>query len=259
MTDKQPAEILDLQSDIIYGPLNSRRLGRSLGLNLLPTTSKLCSMNCCYCQYGWTAKLSASGEHVAELPTLNDVKRALEAALQSGKEFDYLTFSGNGEATLHPRFAEIVDLILDLRQACTASFKLAMLSNGTTAGDPALRAAFAKIDLPIIKLDAGNEAMFKKMNHGVPPVDLAGILEGIKTLEKVVIQSMFVRGSVDNSTEAEVESWISRLREVRPLWVQAYSLDRGTADKRLRQVSQAQLMEIAAKAAAATGIKVDVF
>ncbi len=252
-------ELLQLQNDILYGPLNSRRLGRSLGLNLLPTTFKLCSMNCCYCQYGWTTELTAKTADAGELPTANEVAAALKSVLQTGETFDYLTFSGNGEATLHPEFTQIVDIILEMRLAFKANFKLALLSNGTTAGDPALRHAFDKIDLPIIKLDAGNEKTFKRVNHGVPPIKLADILSGIKTLKNIVIQTMFVQGSIDNSTDKEVSTWIERLQEIRPRWVQIYSLDRGTADKNLQVVEQQRLQQIADMLESRTGIISEVY
>ncbi len=251
--------LLSLQPDIIYGPVKSRRLGRSLGLNLLPTAFKLCSMNCCYCQYGWTTELTAKvGEHKG-LPSADDVRAALESVLSKGQEFEYLTFSGNGEATLHPEFAKIVDLILELRSSFGASFKLALLSNATTVNRVDLADAFRKIDLPLMKLDAGNTSMFKKVNHGVPPVTFDDIVTGIKAMNKVVIQTMFVKGSVDNSTDQEVDSWIARLKEIKPRWVQIYSLDRGSADDRLQVVGQPRLQQIALKVQKGTGIKVDVY
>lgn len=252
-------DLLQLQPDIIYGPVRSRRLGLSLGLNLLPLSYKLCSMNCHYCQYGWTARLTNEATDCRDLPSPAAVTHAVEEVLQAGQAFDYLTFSGNGEPTLHPDFPRIVDAIVKLRTAHQAKFKLALLSNGTTAGKQELQETLGKIDLPIMKLDAGNARMFKKINHPARLVRYEDVIRGLRSLQGIVIQTMFVRGSVDNSTDDEVAAWIDRLREIEPLWVQMYSLDRGTADHRLKQVPRARLEQIAARASLATGLKIDVF
>ncbi|MFQ5649310.1 MAG: radical SAM protein [bacterium] len=250
---------MQLQKKIIYGPVQSRRLGRSLGVNLLPLTAKLCSMNCCYCQYGWTSRWTNTPDAKDGLPPLREIELAIGEVLKSGLTFDYLTFSGNGEPTLHPDFETIVNRVLKMRATLRLDFKLALLSNGTTTPDPQLRKTFARIDLPMMKLDVGNEAAFKRMNHGVPPVRFSDILAGIKSLDRVVIQSMFVAGRVDNSTEAQVDTWIDALREIAPLWVQIYSLDRVAADNALHTVERARLMQIARRAQEATGLQIDVF
>jgi wyosine [tRNA(Phe)-imidazoG37] synthetase (radical SAM superfamily) len=253
-------QTIELQQGILYGPVKSRRLGRSLGINLLPTSFKLCSFNCAYCQYGWTQALSPRAEEFRrQLPSVEMVLQALRETLLQNPNFDYLTFSGNGEPTLHPDFPQIVEMVRDWRDRWRPGVKLALLSNSTTCGIPKIRKAIQKIDLPIMKLDVGNELAFRRMNHGVPPITLRSIVDGLLSLERFVIQSMFVRGRVDNSTDREVKSWINRLKELHPLGVQIYSLDRGTANEKLQKVERQRLEEIARQATELTGLKIDVF
>ncbi len=252
--------ILQLQGGIIYGPVNSRRLGQSLGLNIMPTDFKLCSLNCAYCQYGWTRMQTNSGEdHKDVLPSLPEIISATRQAFNVYKNFDYFTFSGNGESTLHPDFPEIVQAVRQIRDQMAPSVKIAILSNSTTCGQPEIKNALSHIDLLIMKLDAGNERTFKKLNHGLPPVSLASIVEGLKPLKKIVIQSMFVKGKIDNSKDKEVDSWIDKLKELNPLYVQIYSVDRGTANNRLIKVESVRLQQIAELAQKKTGLQVEVF
>ena len=252
--------LLPLQQGIIYGPLKSRRLGRSLGINLLPTAFKLCSLNCSYCQYGWTKELTNCAEKYRKyLPSVTDVTQSLVEVLRFHKEIDYLTFSGNGEPTLHPDFPEIMDETISIKEKLMPKVKIAVLSNSTTCWRPKIKAALVKIDQPIMKLDVGNQACFKKMNHGPAPVTFERIFDGLKWLSDIAIQTMFVRGKVDNSTDQEVKSWINRLEEINPLWVQIYSLDRGTASDRLERVEPARLQEIANMAKEMTGLVIEVY
>lgn len=253
-------KLLDLQPGIIYGPVKSRRLGRSLGINLLPTRFKLCSLNCAYCQYGWTTELTHSAEdYRQQLPTLTEVVLAVRRALEDNREIDFITFSGNGEPTLHPDFSGIVPAIRRVRDQMMPRSKIALLSNSSTCWQPEIIEALEKIDLPIMKLDVGNELAFKKLNHGVPPVTFEKIVLGLQSLGAMAIQTMFVRGKVDNSTDREVRSWIERLKELNPLWVQIYSLDRGTASDQLESVDHCRLLEIAHMAKEATGLKIEAY
>lgn len=252
--------ILELQKDIIYGPVNSRRLGRSLGINLMPATVKVCSMNCCYCQYGWTSKVTTDGTEFKTLfPAFGDVQAVLRDAFSGSLAFDYVTFSGNGEPTLHPDFPDIVRFTRELIASTKPFVRLALLSNSTTCANPVVRRSLDGIDLPMMKLDAGNERMFRKMNHGPPPVTLQNIVDGLKALSRCVIQTMFVQGAVNNSTDSEVDSWVARLREVKPSWVQIYSLDRAPANDRLASVPKKRLQEIAGIAESETGLEIEVF
>ena len=158
--------VLPLQDDILYGPIYSRRLGRSLGINLLPTTYKLCSFNCLYCHYGWTdAHTLDVKAHAADLPAAETVVERLRIALRSLLDFDCLTFSGNGEPTLHPQFAEIVDQVVHLRDQYRPDVRLALLSNSTGLLLSGVRECIHRIDLPVFKLDAGTAQTFRKVNR----------------------------------------------------------------------------------------------
>lgn len=174
-------------------------------------------------------------------------------------DFDFLTFSGNGEPTLHPDFPQIVDRILEMKAFFRSDIKLAILSNSTTCADKKIRETFSKIDLPIMKLDVGNENAFKRINHGAPSVSFKSIVEGLKSLEWFVIQTMFVQGAINNSTDYEVDSWIERLQELNPLWVQIYSLDRTPANKKLEQVALSRLRQIAERTEKMTGLTIEVY
>ena len=252
---------IELQKGIIYGPVKSRRLGRSLGLNLLADNYKLCSFNCAYCQYGWTKKLTTDAEGCrSDFPTVEDIINALRERIAANPDFDYITFSGNGEPTMHPEFTQIVEAVKQIRDQRLPKVQLALLSNSATCSDPKIRESIEKIDLPIMKLDAGNELMFKKINHGAPPLTLQQIVDQLQSLKRMVIQTMFVAGRrVNNSSDWEVRSWMHRLEELRPLWVQIYSLDRGAANDRLEQLPRERLNEIARRVIETTGLKVEVF
>ena len=251
--------LLPLQPGIIYGPLKSRRLGRSLGINLLPTAFKVCSLNCSYCQYGWTKELTNSAVKYREyLPSIQDVRQSLTGALRLNNEIDYLTFSGNGEPTLHPDFSEIIDEVLNIREKLAPNVIIAVLSNSTTCWQPKIKQALESIDLPIMKFDVGNKAAFKKMNHGPAAVTFEHVFHGLQSLRNIAVQTMFVQGKVNNSTRKEVESWVNGLEEIDPLWVQIYSLDRGAASKQLARVEPTRLQEIANVAKEKTGLLIEV-
>lgn len=258
----QHSNVLALQPAIIYGPVQSRRLGRSLGINLLPTSEKICSLNCSYCQYGWTDTVlpdsNGYGYH-SLFPSPQSVILAVRDVLKYDHHFDFITFSGNGEPTLHPYFPQIVKMVLELKNTYRSDIQLALLSNSTTAIDPRIHHAFECIDLPIMKLDVGNERAFKRLNRGKRPVTYQRVIDGLTSLKRYVIQTMFVKGRVSNSTDAEVESWIQQLQQLRPEWVQVYSLDRGTADQRLQKVELPHLKEIAQRAQTRTGLTVEVY
>ncbi|MEW5765771.1 MAG: radical SAM protein [Acidobacteriota bacterium] len=256
---------IPLQQGILYGPVRSRRLGLSLGLNLLPDEIKACSLNCRYCQYSWTGLLTGDGRAVAPfLPTREAVREALRARLlelaAGGTPPDVLTFSGNGEATLHPDFPSIAADVTELRDALAPRCRTAILSNSTTIHRPEIRRALLALDLPILKLDTGREETFRKLNAPAPGVTFAHILDGLRAMEgRAILQSLFVTGSVDNSTEEEVVAWIRAVAAIRPHHVQIYTLDRGTADRGLRPVERTRLLAIGDALQASCGVRAEVF
>lgn len=256
----EQATTIPLQQGIVYGPVRSRRLGLSLGLNLLPDEAKACSLNCRYCQYSWTGLLTASPEKIRPfLPSREEVRAAVERALHEllrrGTPPDVLTFSGNGEATLHPDFPAIVDDLLILRDRLAPACRTAILSNATTVDREEIRKALLCLDDPILKLDAGREETFRRLNGPAPTVHFASILDGLKALgSAAVLQSLFVQGAVDNAAPGEVEAWLEAVASIGPRYVQIYTLDRGPADRGLLPVDRERLDAIARTLTERTGV-----
>jgi wyosine [tRNA(Phe)-imidazoG37] synthetase (radical SAM superfamily) len=253
-------QTLKLQEGIIYGPIKSRRLGRSLGINLLPTTHKLCSFNCIYCQYGWTfATTDDALEYADELPTTDGLEEALESWLKLGQNVDYITFSGNGEPCLHPQFDQMVEVASKLRNKYIPQAKLAVLSNSTCLGKSHVINGLKKLDVRIMKLDSGSEDTFQKVNRPHRDIKYEEIVENLKNLDDVIIQSLLVNGEVSNIENQKIEKWIERIDYIKPRGVQIYSIDRPSAKENLKLVGKEKLKEIAQKAEKATGISVKVF
>jgi wyosine [tRNA(Phe)-imidazoG37] synthetase (radical SAM superfamily) len=260
----QPLRKISLQRGIIYGPVPSRRLGQSLGINLLPTNHKLCSFNCLYCQYGWTKNVTFSPEaQLRNLPSVDAVEAALETALtglgREGKTIECITICGNGEPTLYPALAEAIVATKTLRDRYQPQARVAILSNSSTVGNPAIRAALDRLDLKIMKFDAGSEEMFRQLNHPAAPVYMGDIIAGLKQLKDCYLQACFVQGRVTNADPDSVAMWIEKIREIHPLAVHIYSLDREPADKRIERVSLATLEWIANEARWRAGVTADVF
>jgi wyosine [tRNA(Phe)-imidazoG37] synthetase (radical SAM superfamily) len=246
----RPLNKMSLQRGIIYGPAPSRRLGQSLGINLLPTDHKVCSFNCLYCQYGWTKKAAFSpDERLENMPSLEAVGTALETALSAlgrdRKKIDSITICGNGEPTLYPALAEVIVGAKKLRDRYQPQARVAILSNSSTVGNPAVCRALDLLDLKIMKFDAGSEDMFRQLNHPAAPVYMGEIIAGLKALKDCYLQSCFVQGRVTNADPDSVGMWVEKVREIHPLAVQIYSLDREPADKRIERVSVTTLQWIA--------------
>ena len=239
--------LLNLQANIIYGPVRSRRLGRSLGINILPTGRKVCSFDCLYCQYGFSQGKTReeAGKERNRLPTVTEVLSAVEGAvLNLSPPAAYLTFSGNGEATLHPNFKEIVLGLRDIRVRLCPGSKTAILSNSSMVNDPLIREALALLDVRIMKLDAGTEEMFVHYNRPAKGITLEGTVAGLVALEDVTIQSLFTRGPEGNFTQEHVSAWIQQIKKISPLFVQLYTLDRESPTTSLIPVEKSELLHI---------------
>jgi wyosine [tRNA(Phe)-imidazoG37] synthetase (radical SAM superfamily) len=254
-----------LFNDVIFGPVRSRRLGLSLGINLLPLHSKFCSFNCIYCECGWTPPNQARHP---EFPSRAEVSHFLALKLKALAEEqhlpDALTYAGNGEPTLHPEFAEIVDDTLVLRDQYAPEAKVTVLSNSTMIGHSRIFAALQKLDNNILKLDAGSESMFNLINNPVEPVDFPGLIENlVKFRGNLTIQSMFLRGNfkgqvVDNTTPGEVDAWIGHLLRINPKLTMIYPIARATPVHNLEKIESDELEQIAEKARLA-GLNVQVY
>ncbi|MBN1516291.1 radical SAM protein [Candidatus Sumerlaeota bacterium] len=251
-----------LISRIIFGPVDSRRYGRSLGVNPLPAGVKLCSFNCPYCECGWT-DVPASREARAELfPTAAEITTALRTVLEQAAAeklpIDTITFAGNGEPTLHPEFPALIDAALAARNELAPSAGLVALSNSTTLHRPEIVAALSKLDRQVMKLDAGTQECFRRIAMPIEPMSLDSIEANIQKLSRVVLQCMFVQGRVDNTGDEEVAAWLERVKRIQPLSVQIYSLDRKAADYRLEPVPRETLERIAERVRQA-GLMAEVF
>jgi wyosine [tRNA(Phe)-imidazoG37] synthetase (radical SAM superfamily) len=236
--------MIPLQKNIIYGPVNSRRLGLSLGLNVLPAKVKICSFDCQYCQYGWTGGYD---DTVVDklLPSKDEILGALEVNLKNKRvKPHYITFSGNGEAMLHPHFPELVDGVNLLRDKYSPGSKTAILSNSTMVHLPEIRQALSKLDMRIMKLDAGNEEVYMNYNRPVIKFKFDRIIEGLTLMDDVTIQALFTSGPEGNYTEDNIKSWIAKLKLIKPAFVQLYSLDRGWPSENITYVSKQDLLRV---------------
>jgi wyosine [tRNA(Phe)-imidazoG37] synthetase (radical SAM superfamily) len=250
-----------LSDDVVYGPVRSRRLGRSLGVNVLPFNVKVCSFNCNYCQCGWTYDTT---DHATlqqyTWPTPKEIEDGVGRRLaELGGKVDSITFAGNGEPTLHPEFSDCVRGVLRARERHAPKAKVDILSNGSHMDRADVVEGLNLLDERYIKLDAGDEATFMDMNTPVMNVSLEEIVGWVGQLRDFVGQSMFCRGRIDNTTDAAVDAWVRTCAAAKPKSVQVYSISRFPADARLTTVPRERLEQIAARLRDGAKIPAEVF
>lgn len=241
-----------LFSSPIFGPVYSRRLGVSLGINLLPSSGKICSFDCIYCECGYNKDRRTK----FPLPTREEVRTALENKLkemhQTGTAPDVLTFAGNGEPTCHPNFPEIIDDTLLLRDTYFPKAKVSVLSNANFIFRPAVFEALNKVDNNILKLDTADEAYIRMVNRPADNYSVTEIIERLKAFQgRCIIQTMFMKGkylgkSVDNTTDRYVLPWLEAVKSIAPRQVMIYTIDRETPEQDLRKASAEELDRIVA-------------
>lgn len=239
-----------LFEEIIFGPVMSRRLGVSLGVNLLPTSSKYCNFDCIYCECGWGNEFDKSG-----LPSREDVREAMLSKLsdmkEDGKSLDVITYAGNGEPTLHPEFADIIDDTIELRDKLYPEARIAVLSNATVINRVDVFKALKKIDDNILKLDSAFIETIELLNKPKYKFNIDKVVDNLKKFNgKLIIQTMFVKGTyngieVDNSTDEEIDAWIEKVVEINPMQVMIYTIDRDTPTDTLVKVPKEDLDSIA--------------
>jgi len=243
-----------LFNQLIFGPIHSRRLGLSLGVNLLPVDAKICTFNCIYCECGYNTTLNDS-----PIPSREQVYEALETKLKEMKSVgqipDVITFAGNGEPTLHVEFEKIIEDTIRLRDTYCPTAKVSVLSNSTRINKPNIFNALNKVDNNILKFDSAIDKTMKLMNCPVGKhINVEWLIEQLKKFEgHLTIQTMFLRGEFkgekfDNTTEPEVEAWLNAMAEIHPQEIMMYSLDREAPTKTLQKVSVAEMEVIASKA-----------
>ena len=243
-----------LFEDIIFGPVNSRRLGVSLGLNLVPVNRKVCTFNCIYCECGWTNERHLPSEGFPGRDLVSDsLKKKLVEMRSVGLKPDSLTFAGNGEPTLHPGFGSIISDTIEIRDRYAPEARIVVLSNASLAGRPSVREALKRVEKNILKLDTGFEATFRILNRPPPGIKLADIIGNLKLFpENLIIQTLFIRGShggnhIDNTKEEEVAALLELYREIKPAEVQVYTIARDTPINTLQRIPLAVLEAIAAR------------
>jgi wyosine [tRNA(Phe)-imidazoG37] synthetase (radical SAM superfamily) len=226
-----------LFDEIIFGPVKSRRLGVSLGINLLPTKKKICNFNCVYCECGWTRDIEKAVSH---LPQRDEVFNSLELKLSEMKEQgifpDVITYAGNGEPTLHPEFSGIIDDSILLRDKYFPDARIAVLSNATTISNPLIKEALLKVDQNILKLDSAFEPTIRKHNQPGVNIDVEELIKNLIAFHgKLIIQTLFLRGMhngtvIDNTTTVEINAWLKAIERIRPAEVMIYTISRDTPE-----------------------------
>jgi wyosine [tRNA(Phe)-imidazoG37] synthetase (radical SAM superfamily) len=243
-----------LFNEIIFGPVKSRRLGVSLGINLLPAKRKTCNFNCIYCECGWTRNIE---KVVSNLPRREEVYEALDLKLSGMKAKsqspDVITYAGNGEPTLHPDFAGIIDDSITLRDKYFPKAKIAVLSNSTTITDPLVKAALLKVDMNILKLDSAFDRTVKIHNQPGVNINVEELINNLIGFNgKLIIQTLFLKGIyngiiIDNTTPEEVNTWLKAIERIKPSEVMIYTISRDTPEGgQLNKVPLRDLRRIAA-------------
>jgi wyosine [tRNA(Phe)-imidazoG37] synthetase (radical SAM superfamily) len=253
-----------LFDEIIFGPIKSRRLGVSLGINLLPVNGKVCSFDCLYCECGLNEAFKGG-----KIPKTAEVLEALELKLKSMQKEniipDVLTFAGNGEPTLHPDFAFIIDKTIEMRDLYFPNAKVSVLSNATGLDKPSIFNALLKVDNAILKLDSAIDATVRILDR--PTSNSYTVRQQVDRMKsfkgKLIIQTLFTKGAYkgqtfDNTTEEEVSAWVELIQEIAPESVMIYAIDRETAVQGVSKVSLKVLRDIAKRVKEETGIPVSV-
>ena len=235
-----------MRETLVFGPIHSRRLGSSLGINLLPQQGKICNFDCIYCECGW----NKDGRGDRQLPTAEDLRQTLTAKLQQcladGTPIDSITFSGDGEPTLNPDFAAIIDITLELRDRYYPAAKVSVLSNATRIGREDVFQALRKVDNPILKIDAPTAALAAKINQPQCDYDVDQVVEDLRRFEgNFVLQTMFLKAPEFDSSSPEVlEGWMRIVRDLRPREIMVYTIDRETPMKGLQKMTVDQMREL---------------
>lgn len=242
-----------LYDNIIFGPVRSRRLGLSLGVNLLPVESKLCNFDCIYCECGWNEDHVGRRRFNSREDVRDMLRDTLQAMVAKCELPDVITFAGNGEPTMHPDFEPIIEDTIALRDQICPQAKVSVLSNATQIHREDVRRALLRVDNNILKLDSAFDSTVQLINKPQGSYSVARTVELMKLFEgKMILQTMFLRGEylskrVDNTTAEEVDAWLDIVAQIKPRQVMIYSLDRDTPCQTLEKVGREELLQIAAK------------
>jgi wyosine [tRNA(Phe)-imidazoG37] synthetase (radical SAM superfamily) len=238
----------------IFGPVQSRRLGVSLGINLLPDDGKICTFDCVYCECGFNDERRTRSHHPARERVAEELERQLIKMNEEGRLPDVLTFAGNGEPTSHPHFPEIIDDTIRLRNRYSPQSKISVLSNATFIGRPRIREALLKVDNNILKLDTVDNEYIRRVDRPTQPsYDVNKIIENMKLFNgRLIIQTMFLKGDgTDNTGDEYVLPWIEALKDIKPESAMIYTIDRETPNKNLLKATPEEFDRICAMVIAA--------
>ena len=237
-----------LREETVFGPIHSRRLGSSLGINLLPVNGKICSFDCIYCECGW----NRDGKDDKRIPSAAEVRSALEDKLSTlmleGVGIDSITFSGDGEPTLNPEFPRIIDDTLRLRDVFYPDAKVSVLSNATRVHVPEVFEALRKVDNPIMKIDAPTDELVRLIDNPAPGYSLARTIAALRRFEgDFVLQTMFLRSpDFDSSSPEVLDGWKAIVRDLRPRKIMVYTIDRPTPMQGLEKFSVERMHSLVA-------------
>jgi wyosine [tRNA(Phe)-imidazoG37] synthetase (radical SAM superfamily) len=235
-----------MRETIVFGPIHSRRLGSSLGINVLPEKGKLCNFDCIYCECGW----NRDGRGDTRLPSAEDLRAALEdkltACSREGIGIDSITFSGDGEPTLNPDFPAMVDITLELRDRFFPQARVSVLSNATMVHKDDVFEALRKVDNPILKIDAPTTELARRINRPARGYRVEAVVEALKRFEgDFVLQTMFLRsGDFDSSSPEVLEGWMDIVRTLRPREVMVYTIDRETPQAGLAKFTVEEMRDL---------------
>ena len=237
-----------IREETVFGPIFSRRLGTSLGINLLPQKGKICNFDCIYCECGW----NKDGRDDTVLPRAEkvrtDLKNMLEKLRQQGTKVDSITFSGDGEPTLNPEFPQIIDHTLSLRNQLAPTAKVSVLSNATRVHLPDIFAALTKVANPIMKIDAPTNELIARLNHPAPGYDIAHVVDALKRFKgNFVLQTCMLRSkeyNFDSSRPEVLEGWMQIVRELKPRQVMVYTIDRPTPAQGLEMFTPEEMTRL---------------
>lgn len=240
-----------LYPQIIYGPVRSRRLGLSLGVNLLPLEAKLCTFDCIYCECGWNGENAGSRRFNSREQVAAALESTLVAMAADSQLPDVITFAGNGEPTMHPDFEGVIADTIALRDKYAPTAKISVLSNATQLHRADVVRALERVDNNILKIDSLDEEMARLINKPCCNYSVAKVVEQLKAFNgKVIVQTMFLRGQyegrvVDNTTEEQIVAWLEAVKAIAPESVMVYSIARDTPCKSLVKVEREELEKIA--------------
>ena len=235
-----------IREETVFGPIHSRRLGSSLGINLLPEKGKICTFDCIYCECGW----NKDGRNDTQLPSAEKVRKALETKLQQcqkdGVNIDSITFSGDGEPTINPEFPQIIDDTIALRNQYYPDSKITVLSNATMVHKPEVFNALRKVDNPTMKIDAPTNELVEKINHPAPGYDVNRVVEALKQFNgDFILQTMFLKSKDFDSSSAEMlNGWMDIVRILKPREIMVYTIDRPTPEEGLQKFTVEEMRRL---------------